>query len=187
MVLSDVIPEESSSDISSLSSHEPSTTSLNQQESRESNSLANSQKKDKIDGLLNDSLSPNTDPIHRKSHSIRLIRDGPDETTTHFDGPPRDSSPTKCNTLPRQSQSNAVDPAQTHSNAVEQTDSDMRHYITMLKRRGHKRTFSAPVPTSPPSGVNKGRSTDKTKHMEENDTLSSSTSGTSSDTKYVIA
>ena len=35
-------------------------------------------------------------------------------------------------------------------NPIEQTDSGIRQYVAILKKRGHKRTASAPVPSSPP-------------------------------------
>ena len=84
-----------------------------------------------------------TDPQKEKRKSITRSK-----TVATSEG---DESKYKTLPLPRQSQLTAVEPA-----SFEQTDSGVRRYVEMMKKRGHKRTASAPVPSSPPVSTRMG-------------------------------
>ncbi len=88
----------------------------------------------------------NTDPHKEKRKSVtRMTRS---KTVASSES---DESKYKTLPLPKQSQLTAVEPA-----SFEQTDSGVRRYVEMMKKRGHKRTASAPVPSSPPVSTRMG-------------------------------
>ena len=84
-----------------------------------------------------------TDPQKEKRKSITRSK-----TVATSEG---DESKYKTLPLPRQSQLTAVEPA-----SFGQTDSGVRRYVEMMMKRGHKRTASAPIPSSPPVSTRMG-------------------------------
>lgn len=126
----------------------------------------------------------NSDPVHRKTLSLSSTEDSPlcerklfqnfeEESTKTEDRLEREENRKRiierCHTISTPSRyadkssfvnntkSSPTSTHQTegsHSIAAEQTDASIREYIAMLKARGHKRTTSAPIPSSPPSSFN---------------------------------
>ena len=111
---------------------------------------------DKNGNLL--TASSNSDPVYRKTGSLgRLTGTSPlgmEETNDNAHTKLKDINKTKslCNSEEEESKYKTL-PLPNQSRSIEQTDSGIREYVAMLKKRGHKRTVSAPVPSSPPVNV----------------------------------
>ena len=124
----------------------------------------------------------NSDPVYRKTLSLSSTEDSPlcerklvqnfeEGSTKTEDGLEREenrkrtiershtiSTPSRYTDMSSFVNNTKSSPTSIHqtkgSIAAEQTDASIREYIAMLKARGHKRTTSAPIPSSPPSSSN---------------------------------